>query len=68
MVSEINSIEAGQLYLVATILRTDKGGSDFLNDFVEDELEEVTDDLASDLPEDVRDELLETEELKKINA
>lgn len=65
LVSEINSIEAGQLHLGAAMLRTDEGGSDFLDDFVEDQLDEVTDGLVSDLPSEVLDEILGTEELKK---
>lgn len=65
LISEIKSIEAGQLHLAVATLRTDEGGSDFLDNFVEDHFDEVTNGLASDLPDEVRDEIFGTEELKK---
>jgi hypothetical protein len=65
LISEINSIEAGQLHLSAAMFRTDEGGSDFLDDFVEDHFDEITHGLFSELDEDTRDEIIDTDEMKK---
>lgn len=65
LVSEINCIEAGQLHFVASTLRTDEGGSDFLDDFVEEHFDDLTGGLVSELDEDTRAEILQTDELKK---
>lgn len=65
LVSEINCIEAGQLHFVASTLRTDEGGSDFLDEFVAGYFDDMTDGLVSKLDEDLQEEILGTEEMKK---
>ncbi|WP_146418259.1 hypothetical protein [Haloarcula hispanica] len=66
LISEINSIEAGQIHLAASMLRTDEDdGLDFLDYFVEDQFDELTDGLIGQLDDDVREELLGVEQLKK---
>lgn len=65
LVSEIISIEAGQLHLMASMLRTGEGGSDFLDEFVENHYDELTDGLPSEMAGKLRDELMDTDELKQ---
>ena len=65
LISEIRLVEAGQLHLIASTMRTDKSGSTPLDAAIKEEYSEIKNSLFYQLGEEHSEELVGEEEMKK---
>ena len=65
LISEIRLIEAGQLHLIASSMRTDKDNSNPMNQAIKKEYSEMKDSLFYDINEQHGKELIGRDEMKK---